>query len=97
MQSEPEILGHNMETVPRLYETVRPQAVYSRSLKVLSTAKALGGATALTKSGIMVGLGETRDEVLEVMADLKSAGCDILAAAPPVARLTCRAGGETRS
>jgi lipoic acid synthetase len=77
MESEPEILGHNMETVPRLYGSVRPQADYGRSLQVLAMAKALG-ATTLTKSGVMVGLGETEDELLEVMADLRKAGCDIL-------------------
>jgi lipoic acid synthetase len=77
MEAKPDILGHNMETVPRLYGTVRPQADYGRSLQVLATAKALGTPT-LTKSGIMVGLGETREELLDVMVDLRKAGCDIL-------------------
>jgi lipoic acid synthetase len=77
MVSEPDILGHNMETVPSLYGSVRPQADYGRSLKVLAAANALGVAT-LTKSGIMVGLGETRDDLLKVMTDLRKADCHIL-------------------
>lgn len=73
----PEILNHNMETVPRLYRRVRPQAIYERSLEVLRRAKELdpGG---LTKSGLMVGLGETADELLQVFADLRGQGCDVL-------------------
>ena len=77
MASKPEILGHNMETVSRLYESVRPQADYDRSLQLLATVKAISKRT-LTKSGVMVGLGETKDELLKVMADLRKAGCDIL-------------------
>ncbi|MCS6916060.1 MAG: lipoyl synthase [Chitinophagales bacterium] len=71
----PEVVSHNMETVPRLYRRVRPQAKYERSLAVLHHLKK-GGMR--TKSGIMVGLGETRDEVLAVMDDLRSVGCDVL-------------------
>ena len=75
-----DILNHNVETVPRLYPTVRPQADYRRSLRVLDAARRLGGngRTLYTKSGLMLGLGETRDELLEVFADLRAAGCDIL-------------------
>lgn len=73
----PEILGHNVETIPRLYPEVRPKAVYSRSLELLKRAKELSPGT-LTKSGVMVGLGETHDEILEVFEDLREAGCDIL-------------------
>lgn len=73
----PEILGHNVETIPRLYPEVRPKAVYSRSLELLVRAKELAPAT-LTKSGVMVGLGETHAEVLEVFEDLRKADCDIL-------------------
>ena len=77
MAARPEILNHNTETVPRLYRTVRPQANYQQSLRVLSGAKELDPG-ALTKSGIMVGLGETREEVLEVMRDLRQHHVDIL-------------------
>ncbi len=73
----PEILNHNTETVPRLYSVVRPQAIYERSLELLRRAKALDPA-ALTKSGVMVGLGETREELLEVFAGLAAQGVDIL-------------------
>jgi lipoic acid synthetase len=75
--ARPEILNHNTESVPRLYHQVRPQAVYSRSIELLREAKALdpGG---LTKSGLMVGLGETREELLAVFRDLAGAGVDIL-------------------
>jgi len=78
-----DILNHNVETVPRLYPTVRPQANYRQSLGVLETAKRIGGTNGhdkklYTKSGLMVGLGETREELLAVLADLRSVGCDIL-------------------
>jgi lipoic acid synthetase len=75
LDAQPDILNHNTETVPRLYKTVRPQAQYHRSLEVLERAKARGFTT---KSGVMVGLGETNDEILETMSDLLAAGCDIL-------------------
>jgi len=71
------VLNHNVETVPRLYPGVRPQAGYQRSLEVLRSARLLNPALR-TKSGLMVGLGETRDEVIQVMADLRHAGCDLL-------------------
>jgi lipoyl synthase len=71
----PEVVSHNMETVKRLYRLVRPQAKYERSLAVISRLKA-GGMR--TKSGFMVGLGETYDEVFELMDDLVKAGCDVL-------------------
>lgn len=73
----PDIFNHNVETVSRLYPIVRPQAGYERSLKVLKSMKALKPEI-LTKSGIMLGLGETREEVLSVMDDLRAVGCDIL-------------------
>jgi len=75
--ARPHILNHNLETVPRLYPRVRPRAVYQRSLDLLAGAKALDGGL-LTKSGLMVGLGESREELLEVMAELVAVGCDIL-------------------
>ena len=71
------VLAHNVETVPRLYKQVRPVAVYERSLRVLEMAKKVR-ADVLTKSGLMLGLGETREEVLAVCEDLRGAGCDIL-------------------
>ena len=72
----PEVFNHNVETVPRLYPLVRPEADYGRSLDVLAYAGRHGGP--LTKSGLMVGLGETREEVRQTMADLRTAGCDAL-------------------
>ncbi|MDP1675964.1 MAG: lipoyl synthase [Bacteroidota bacterium] len=74
LNAQPDILNHNIETVPRLYRTVRPQAHYHRSLEVLERAKSRGFNT---KTGIMLGLGETADEVIEVMADLRAVDCDI--------------------
>ncbi len=78
MAARPDILNHNLETVRRLYPRVRPNAVYERSLGLLASAKALDPAIP-TKSGLMVGLGETRGELLQAMADLVAVGCDILA------------------
>ncbi len=77
MDAGPDVLNHNLETVPRLYPTARPGADYARSLRLLRQAKALS-PTALTKTGLMLGLGETPDEVRAVMADLVSVGCDLL-------------------
>ena len=75
MQNPPDILNHNMETVPRLYHAVRPQAKYERSLELIKWFKSKG---LKTKSGIMVGIGEKPEEVLELMKDLVAHGCDIL-------------------
>jgi len=77
MDAHPEILNHNTETVPRLSRTVRPQARPERSLAVLRMAKEMD-PIALTKSGVMVGLGETWDELLEVMDSLRAVDVDIL-------------------
>ena len=71
------VLAHNMETVPRLYRQVRPGAAYERSLRVLQMAKEIR-PDIITKSGLMLGLGETREELLEVFVDLRDHGCDIL-------------------
>jgi lipoic acid synthetase len=71
------ILNHNTETVPRLYKRVRPGAVYERSLAILAEAKRLAPGLR-TKTGLMLGLGETRDEVLAVLGDVRAAGCDVL-------------------
>ncbi len=73
----PDIYNHNLETVPRLYPTVRAQADYARSLALLAQVKQ-SGAGCLTKSGIMVGLGERSEEVAAVMADLRAVGCDVI-------------------
>lgn len=73
----PDVFNHNLETVPRLYPTIRPGARYFHSLKILSRAKELAPAR-FTKSGIMVGLGETRTEILQVMDDMRSADVDFL-------------------
>ena len=70
-----EIVSHNMETVRRLYRLVRPQAKYDRSLEQIKRTKEYGKRT---KSGIMVGLGETKDEVLSIMDDLRKHDCDVL-------------------
>jgi len=75
MAAHPDILAHNTETVPRLYRTVRPQAKYPRSLELLQRAKGRG---CVTKSGLMVGLGEEREELRQVMYDLCAVHCDIL-------------------
>ncbi len=77
MAAQPEILNHNTETVPRLYRRVRPQADYAQSLEVLRRARELDPG-ALTKSGVMVGLGETFDELVQVFADLAAQDVDIL-------------------
>jgi lipoyl synthase len=75
LAAKPDILNHNIETVPRLFPVVRPQGKYLRSISLLETASQ---KDAVTKSGVMVGLGETTDEVRGVMQDLRAAGCSIL-------------------
>ena len=77
MEERPEILNHNTETVPRLYRRVRPKARYERSLELLRRAKEMD-PKGITKTGVMVGLGETKHELLLVMADLVDVGCDVL-------------------
>jgi lipoic acid synthetase len=77
MQAGPDILNHNLETVPRLYARVRPKAIYTQSLELLRRARQLSPRTP-TKSGMMVGLGETREEVVQVFADLRANGVDVL-------------------
>jgi lipoic acid synthetase len=77
LASEPEVLAHNIETVPRLYSAVRPVAKYSRSLDVLRWAHEERNEGMLTKSSLMLGLGETEDEILDVARDLREAGVDI--------------------
>ncbi len=76
LDASPQCLSHNTETVPRLYGKVRPKSDYARTLNLLSESKKYR-PDIVTKSGIMVGLGETPEEVVRVMRDLKHAGCDI--------------------
>jgi lipoic acid synthetase len=77
VDARPDVLNHNLETVQRLYPTVRPQAGYGQSLEVLRRTKMLAPAM-VTKCGIMVGLGETTEELHQIFADLQRTGCDIL-------------------
>ncbi len=78
LSANPEIFNHNLETVRRLTPSVRSRATYDRSLSVLAKVKAKGRNTLYTKSGLMLGLGETEAELLAAMEDLRSAGCDML-------------------
>ena len=75
--SRPKVIGHNMETVPRLYGSVRPQASYDRSLELLRMVRS-NSLSIITKSGIMLGLGEREEEVERVIVDLREAGCQLL-------------------
>jgi lipoic acid synthetase len=75
--AQPAVLNHNLETVPRLYPAVRPQADYHRSLQLLTEAKRLHSEAA-TKSGFMVGLGERQEEVSSLLRDLRKANCDLV-------------------
>ena len=75
LNAQPDVLNHNVETVPSLYSEVRPQADYQRSLELISRAGASG---AVTKSGLMLGLSETPDQVIEVMRELRRADCRLL-------------------
>jgi lipoic acid synthetase len=77
VQARPDVLNHNLETVPRLYPTIRPGARYYQSLRLLDQAKQIDPAV-FTKSGMMVGLGEERAEIFQVMDDLRVAGVDFL-------------------
>jgi len=77
IEAKPDILAHNLETVSRLYKTARQQASYQTSLKILEWTKEID-PTIYTKSGLMLGLGETREEVLQTMEDLRKARCDFL-------------------
>lgn len=78
LAAKPEIFNHNVETAPRLYSEVRPGADYARSLNVLSHAHKHGGEKLLVKSGLMVGLSETFEEVVVVLRDLRKAGVDLV-------------------
>jgi lipoic acid synthetase len=77
LQAYPDVLNHNLETVPRLYPTVRPEAIYDRSLELLKRVHIFDSAIP-TKSGLMLGLGETSEEIHQTLLDLLEAGCRIL-------------------
>jgi lipoic acid synthetase len=77
MDAQPDILNHNIETVPRLYSRVRPKAVYTQSLELLRRAREMSPRTP-TKSGLMAGLGETTAELLSVFEDLRANAVDVL-------------------
>jgi lipoic acid synthetase len=78
LSAHPQVYNHNLETVRRLTPVVRSRATYDRSLNVLRKAKAKGGGKVFTKSGLMLGLGETEEEVRQAMRDLRAVGCDAL-------------------
>jgi len=78
LEARPEVFNHNLETVKRLTPGVRSRAVYDRSLEVLRKAKAMGRGTLYTKSGLMLGLGETEEEVRQALLDLRGSGCDLV-------------------
>lgn len=77
LDARPDVLSHNLETVPRLYKIVRPKADYKRSLQILLMSKVINPKIP-TKSGLMLGLGESRKEIIEVMEDLRKVECDLL-------------------
>ncbi|WP_430882727.1 lipoyl synthase [Fusibacter sp. JL216-2] len=77
IDAQPDVINHNIETVPRLYDNIRPEADYLQSLQLINNVKSSGTAI-LTKSGIMLGLGEKEEEVKTVIEDLYANGCDIL-------------------
>jgi lipoic acid synthetase len=77
LRAAPEVYNHNMETVPRLYRKVRGRAAYQRSLDLLEHVKRHSPRT-VTKSGLMLGLGETTEELFEVLAELRAVGCETL-------------------
>jgi lipoic acid synthetase len=78
LAARPHIYNHNLETVRRLTPAVRHRATYDRSLSVLAKVKARKGGAIVTKSGLMLGLGETEEELFTALADLRRAGCDVL-------------------
>ena len=77
IKAKPNVINHNIETIQRLYDDVRPMAVYKRSLELLENVKDMDSSI-YTKSGIMVGLGETKEEVVKVFNDLRNVDCDFL-------------------
>jgi lipoic acid synthetase len=74
-ETRPEVFAHNLETVPRIFKRIRPAFRYDRSLDVISQARAFG---LITKSNLILGMGETREEVTQALVDLHAAGCDLI-------------------
>jgi len=74
-ETRPEVFAHNLETVPRIFKQIRPAFTYERSLNVISQARAFG---LITKSNLILGLGETREEISQALVDLHTAGCDLI-------------------
>jgi len=74
-ETQPEVFAHNLETVPRIFKEIRPAFTYEKSLRVISMARDFG---LITKSNLILGLGETREEVSQALIDLRSAGCDLI-------------------
>ena len=74
-QTQPEVFAHNLETVPRIFKEIRPAFTYEKSLRVISMAREFG---LITKSNLILGLGETREEISQALIDLHSAGCDLI-------------------
>ena len=74
-ETQPEVFAHNLETVPRIFKEIRPAFTYEKSLRVITMAREFG---LITKSNLILGLGETREEVSQALIDLRSAGCDLI-------------------
>jgi lipoic acid synthetase len=74
-ETKPEVFAHNLETVPRIFKSIRPAFTYEKSLTVITMARDFG---LITKSNLILGLGETREEVSQALQDLRSAGCDLI-------------------
>jgi len=74
-ETQPEVFAHNLETVPRIFKSIRPAFTYEKSLRVITMARDFG---LITKSNLILGLGETRDEISQALVDLRSAGCDLI-------------------
>jgi lipoic acid synthetase len=74
-ETRPEVFAHNLETVPRIFKEIRPAFRYERSLNVITQARDFG---LITKSNLILGMGETRDEVTQALQDLRDAGCDLI-------------------
>lgn len=89
LETQPDIFNHNLETIRRLTPQVRSRATYDRSLQILRKVKELASYPVVTKSGIMLGLGEERREILQTMDDLRAAQCDILTMGQYLQPTTC--------
>ena len=81
--ARPEVFAHNLETVPRIFKAIRPAFTYDKSLQVLTMARA---AELVTKSNLILGMGEREDEITQAITDLYAAGCDILTITPRTIR-----------